>query len=408
MNSSSPQHIVYVTRDLERALGVHDHTEGFSIVTNFDSSAKASLASELVMIENEKSLDTRELLAHPDAIAHINKQTSPAIVVFKPSKQIERISAEQGWNLLNPSSDLSSDVENKVSAVHWLGELAKLLPAHHLAVLGDVDWYGTPFILQFNRAHTGSGTHLIESQAQLDALKTKFPARDVRIVEVVDGPMFTSNNIVHAGGVLVGNVSYQITGLTPFTDNPFATIGNDWAYAHERFDADLHEQHRGIVELIGEKLRYHGYKGLFGVDVILDNTSGKLMLIEINARQPASTTFESMLQRAQDPDNMTTFEAHLQALAGKHLSGSLAKVTKGAQIIQRVTETFTAATDKHIDQLHAAGYTITRYDNKKSGADALRVQTVSDGLMKTHQELNADGVAIATALRSPGATPIEA
>jgi hypothetical protein len=39
-----------------------------------------------------------------------------------------------------------------------------------------------------------------------------------------------------------------------------------------------------------------GWRGLFGIDVIKDLERNAIHLIEINARQPASTSFEAKLQ----------------------------------------------------------------------------------------------------------------
>ena len=70
--------------------------------------------------------------------------------------------------------------------------------------------------------------------------------------------------------------------------------------------------------------------------MILEEESGRLFLIEINARQPQSATFESQLQQRQAPSAITIFEAHLAALLGLELSQmSLIEIQSGAQIIDR-------------------------------------------------------------------------
>ena len=83
-----------------------------------------------------------------------------------------------------------------------------------------------------------------------------------------------------------------------------------------------------------------GWKGLFGVDAILDEKTGTVHLLEINARQPASTTFESQLQHSTASNDylISTFEAHLAAvLDAKPADFNLINIDSGAQIVQRVT-----------------------------------------------------------------------
>ena len=85
-----------------------------------------------------------------------------------------------------------------------------------------------------------------------------------------------------------------------------------------------------------------GWKGLFGIDVIYDEERDQFKLIEINARQPASTTYESQLQskfRGHGLTGSTIFEAHLAALTDSPLTEKQIEINDGAQIVQRVTKT---------------------------------------------------------------------
>ena len=79
--------------------------------------------------------------------------------------------------------------------------------------------------------------------------------------------------------------------------------------------------------------------------------TGRLYLLEINARQPASTTYESQLQSTvchSDPEDSgeeslanrcTTFEAHLASLLSVSPDKyKLITIKNGAQIIQRITQ----------------------------------------------------------------------
>ena len=100
--------------------------------------------------------------------------------------------------------------------------------------------------------------------------------------------------------MLLGNISYQITGLKPFTDLPFSTIGNDWALPHKYLSKKQISQYKKIATDVGLKLQKAGWKGLFGIDVVVDDKTNKLYLLEINCRQPASTTYESQLQSCKD------------------------------------------------------------------------------------------------------------
>jgi len=303
--------VVYVTRERERGEGLADNTEGYSIISDMNKS-------------------TREL------INEIENVESAAILVFKANRQVEDVCRAKNWRLLNPKAELAEQVEGKVSQVRWLGELAGLLPEHWEGELIHCPW-ALPFILQWNWGHSGEGTHMIKTSEQLGELIKKFPYRKVRVSKFIEGDTFTNNNVVTKDErVLVGNISLQITGDSSLTDNQFATVGNDWTQARETLSEKNLRDYHTIVQKVGEKLVQDGWKGLFGLDVLLEKDSDKMYLIEINARQPASSSYESRLQRESGKTGVTTFEAHLAALLNLDLSGEeLIKIDHGRRTINR-------------------------------------------------------------------------
>ena len=379
----------YVCRDIERAVGVDLTRTNYYIITNY-SEFSAKLAQQyphIILIKEKEQLDTQSLLAHPQTKDTIKK--NDFVLVFKNNTLIEVACQKNGWKLLNPDSKLADKIESKISQVKWLGNLAKYLPPHQVTICENIKWSGMPFILQFNHSHTGSGTLFIDSEKKLNDLKLKFPQREVRVASFIKGPVFTNNNVVWGKNILTGNINYQITGLSPFTDNKFATIGNDWALPNKILSKKQILQYKKIATEIGKKLNKDGWKGLYGVDVIVDDKTGQLYLLEINARQPASTTCESQLQKATGNPGVLTFEAHLASLLDISPNKyKLVEVADGAQIIQRVTNKITKAPAIKIKD--NALINVIKYNNTLPGSDLIRFQ-FSKGLMKEHGVLNALG-----------------
>ena len=326
--------VFYVTRDIERALGLNLSISNYYIISNYTEYGK-SLAKKyknILLIKEEKMLDTWELLKHSKVKKNINhlssprrrgsswlahnrldprlrgddRRHSPDILVFKNTSQIEKICHENNWNLLNPATKLSNEIEEKISQIKWLGSLKKYLPKYQIKKCGKIKWGGKKFVLQFNHSHTGSGTLLIENENQLNEIKNKFPLREARVADYIDGPLFTNNNIVWEKQILFGNINYQITGLKPFTDLRFATIGNDWTLPNKILSAEQIKKYKKIANDVGQRMKKFGWKGLFGIDVVIDKKTGRLYLLEINARQPASASFESGLQQFSFPQRRKT------------------------------------------------------------------------------------------------------
>lgn len=392
--------LFYVCRDIERAeasllLGLNN----FYIISN-DSYYGRQLSKKnhhIILIKEKRILDTRELLTSAAAKKIIRRFDN--IMVFKPTAQIEETCRERGWKLLNPPAALAGQVEEKISQVKWLGKLKKYLPLEKIDILKSIKWKSRKFILQFNRAHTGSGTILIDSRVKLDKLKQQFPSREARVSRFVDGPCFTVNCLVWGKRVLAGNISYQITGLKPFTDNPFATIGNDWTLPKTLLSKKQITEIKKIADEVGKKLRADDWQGLFGIDISLDSRTGRVYLIEINARQPASTSFESILQNDVHTKNgATIMEAHLMALLNcPPKKFQLIKISNGAQLVQRVTAATPHLTEPYLYK--PTKFKHIRYENIKPDSDLMRVQT-RFGIMESHNNLNEHGNELSIFIRS--------
>lgn len=389
--ASEQTNIVYVARDIERALGKIPGGN-YHIITNktpFAEEMKLKYPMHVLLVDSPAILDTYELLLDTE-VQNIITTFKAQVLVFKNTIHIEELCREKGWTLLNPNAELSERIENKITQIKWLDELSSLLPPHKIQFVSDIQWTKNAFILQWAHGHTGSGTILISNENELIELKNKFPNREARVTDFIKGPMFTVNIVVTDTIILLGNISYQITGILPFTENALSTIGNDWSVTHTILNETHITKFNELAEKVAQKMQSSGWRGLFGIDVIYDEERDNLHLIEINARQPASTTYESKLQ---DEVNMhgvigiNIFEAHLSALLHIPIKTSLIPINDGAQILQRVT-----SITKKIDtkKLINAGYNAINYSNEKINEDLVRIQSKL-GIMETHNKFNKRG-----------------
>ncbi|MEK7213633.1 MAG: ATP-grasp domain-containing protein [Patescibacteria group bacterium] len=393
--------IVYIARDIERALGKEPIGDYF-IITNespYSLEMKKKYTENIYLIKKDEILDTYEILILPEVEEIINKLKAE-IIVFKNTIHIEKFCKEKEWILLNPSAELGEKIENKISQISWLDELASLLPPHSISIIKNVKWENKPFILQWSHGHTGEGTILIKNENELKVFQEKFPHREARITDFIKGPMFTINIVVTKDSILLGNISYQITGILPFTENPFSTIGNDWSLPHTILSEKQIEQFRNIAETIAKKMREDGWIGLFGIDIVYDEKRDMLYLIEINARQPASTTYESELQniiRKNDVRGINIFEAHISSLLNLPIKESIIPINDGAQILQRVTKKIM---NIDIQEIINARFKVIKYSNTKPNADLFRIQS-ERGIMETHNKFNKEGKKILEIVLEP-------
>ncbi|MEI7463210.1 MAG: ATP-grasp domain-containing protein [Candidatus Taylorbacteria bacterium] len=408
--------IIYITREIERALGTvpSEHYYIISNKTRYGETIKAQYTDFVILIDSQGKdlLGTTDLLGHTSTKELISKldslppdQKSPvSILVFKNTIRVETSAKLLNSTLLNPTALLSERVENKISQLRWLGTLGtKYLPPHAAKVVKMITWKGeNPFIIQWNHGHTGDGTMLIKTVDDLRAVQEKFPERIARISAFVNGPSFTVNVVVTASRILIGNISYQITGMQPFTDGTFSTVGNDWSLAKKLLSPEDMKAVETMANEIGNKLQTDGWRGLYGIDFIKYEKTGKIFLIEINARQPASTTFESALQekaREKGARGLTIFEAHIRALCGLPIDQDMIQIEGGAQVIQRVTKNVQEIFDDISTSLQKLNYKVVAYQNTGYNADLLRIQS-DQGIMEDHGSFNTSGREIAEAIKS--------
>lgn len=400
------QKVIYVTREIERALGITPNPD-YLIVSNktpYGETIREKYPESVFLIDPEGGLlGTTELLGHPLTKELMGKYPQAKILVFKNTLRVETVIKANNWTAVNPPSRLAERVENKISQTRWLGNIGeKYLPPHTVKLAKLITWRNDPFVLQWAHGHTGDGTILIRNYDDLSAVQSKFPDRIARITTYIAGPSFTVNVIVSDEKILMGNIDYQITGLAPFTDNEFSTIGNDWGVATKMLSDNDVSSIKAMVAEIGQKLHNDGWRGLFGIDIIRDDLGKRMYLIEINARQPASATFESSLQeelRGKGQKGLTTFEAHLRALLGEKIDEELIAMNNGAQIVQRVTKNIQGVFDDVSKELRDLGFSVVSYQNSDYNSDLLRIQSDSS-IMNGHKEFNDRGHKIVNAVRN--------
>ncbi len=313
--------LFYITRNKLRAIGIEKLLTNYKIITAFPLKDTAEI------------IETTDI---PNGMA----------IVFKNNSKIQRLSKEKKIKLLNPDFRLVEKYENKISQYQWLEKIIpEYLPPTIISIPKSILFsklekkVGKPFICQFNRSHSGEGTQIIKNKKDWERLKKKFPERPLRLSKLISGETFTINVCLWKKCILLGNISYQITGLKEFTDLPFATIGNDWSYANQNISKKNIEDIKRITEKIGIAMLQDGWKGLFGLDFI--RSEEDWFVIEVNARQPASVNLETIYQQKQGP-GLTVMTIHLAALLdiplpadSLEMQRSVQKLKQGARILIR-------------------------------------------------------------------------
>ncbi len=304
--------IFFICNDPERALGLEHIVEDFHIVCADDNpfltntlqkNIKFFSLAQKLKETNPIYRNSNKILQHEKVQEYIKKNTpkdiQPNILVFKVSLQIEKTCEKLGYKLLNTTSALNKKFELKISQYNSLKTLQTFFPKTIISTLSNTTFtnlkkeLGDQMVLQYNRGHTGNSTVFIENEKNYTKEKKKFRNRLARIAQYIQGDVYTLNACITRFGIAYGGISYQITGVEGLTSKQGGTVGNDWKYP-EKISEKNKRQLQEILKRLEKEMLPTGYKGMFGIDFII-SPKQKIYLIEINARQPASTPMHTKL-----------------------------------------------------------------------------------------------------------------
>ncbi len=303
--------IFYITLDPERALGIEDVLPDYTIICPYKSRLVNEMKNRgvnVVVLEDE--LNQKEVaeaikkgtygILQSDFLqkyitANVRSWT-PHIMILKNSQLIEDFCKKLGWKLLAPKAKVAEQFENKISQYKLLSDIVPF-PKTIITTLDNLTFNVNNSVLQFNRGHSGNTTFFINSKKDLEKLAKKFPKREAKISEYIKGKTFTLNCLVlKSGRVIAGSISEQITGLKSATNNPNTTCGNDFTSPGKLSQKQIKKIQK-IAQSTGMALYKRDYRGLFGIDVIIENKTEEVYFIEVNTHQPASISFEAQLHR---------------------------------------------------------------------------------------------------------------
>lgn len=267
------------------------------------------------------------VLMDPGAIAALKKHGVTDLLLFKVNARLLARASELGLRVLAGEPAVAQRFEHKLHFARTLAALGLPAPRTVLADGGLPPWrdaaraLGEALVVQGARGHSGQGTHLMRGEADYERLRATMGSRGARLTTLIEGPALTVNGCVAATGAPVGRPYAQLTGIPGATPHPLGACGN--AFEGDRLDVPAL---REAAERIGLALQAAGYRGIFGVDAVLD-AGGAVYVIEVNPRMISGASLEALLQDRSGA--LPPAAAHVLALLGAELPGSL----EGAPIV---------------------------------------------------------------------------
>mgnify|MGYP005839158131 CR=1 FL=1 len=302
-------------------LGPEKFIENYNLLSLYNSAETALIKKDISLFCLEDKIKKREsprnstsLLLNKETQRYINeksKDKKPLILVYKSSYKIEKLAKKKNWIIaIAPKKFGKKLLENKVNFRKILKKIKVAPPPGKIVSLNflknrrlsDLEReFGMPFVIQHPGKGGGKGTFFIKNSKVFSFAKKylrKERPKEIIISKFIKGPSPSITGCVTRHGILSTRPQYQIC------DEPLLNIrpkrgglfcGHDWS-SGGNFSKNILKQAKEAVDRVGTYFKKIGYKGIFGLDFILDEQSEKLYVVECNPRLLASLPVLTMVQ----------------------------------------------------------------------------------------------------------------
>jgi len=161
---------------------------------------------------------------------------------------------------------------------------------------------GPKLVFQMADVVTGGGhyTNFLFEESNFEELSKRMKddclakgSEWLKVSSFIDGASICATACITGGGVVLGTIRKQVIGVKELClegklDGVYC--GNQWGAVDERVGRRVDD----VLTKLGSYLSERGYKGIFGVDLMVDK-KGRALTIECNPRYQGSSTLEGMM-----------------------------------------------------------------------------------------------------------------
>jgi predicted SPOUT superfamily RNA methylase MTH1 len=263
----------------------------------------------------EDSVDSAFLLRNPRVQQYINRSRGRIhLFVYQSTEEIEDIGRKFGWNIIGNPTTIRREFGHKGEFRRILKQLdLPLIPGeqisrdelirrgyHSLCLsLGKDMVFQLPDITKGG----GRGTFFIRSEKDyLDFLRCiskgsyrGYGVKSVNVAQLIEG--FPASVAVCATryGALISGIQTQVMDIPEVLKvrrgNGFF-CGHDWTY--RRYSTSLQERITKTAQTLSGYMWDRGYRGIFGIDLVVDERAGEVYPVECNTRYTGAFPMLSM------------------------------------------------------------------------------------------------------------------
>ena len=204
-----------------------------------------------------------------------------------PDRDTMAWASAKGLELMLPAADVVRRAGDKIELCELASAAGVQTPVS--VVIHGLDeataaraWNGVRLVVQRPENDlTGSGTRFVDTPAALAALAGEWRGIDVKVSEHCAGLPLTVSGCVMPRTTLVSGISHQLVGFGRVTPLAAAHCGNQ-LLDDDELPAAVIAGSRTACARLGDELRAMGFLGMFGLDVLAEEST--VRVIEINPR----------------------------------------------------------------------------------------------------------------------------
>lgn len=302
-------------------LGPENFVENYQLLSLYNSKETELIKKDIPVFCLEEKIERKikprnstSLLSSQEVQDYIEKNSEkekPVILIYKSSYKLERLAKNKNWILaIAPKKFGKKLLENKVKFRRILEKIKVPIPPGRIVSLSFLRYkklielekeFGLPFVIQHPEKGGGKGTFFIKGEKSF--LRTKQFLRrekpkEIIISKFISGPSPSITGCVTRYGILSTRPQYQICDELLLNSRPNRGglfCGHDFSLA-KNFSKKVLFQAKEAIDKVGSYFKRIGYKGIFGLDFILDEREENLYVVECNPRLLATFPVLTMVQ----------------------------------------------------------------------------------------------------------------
>jgi len=264
-----------------------------------------------------KKQNTSSIMKIPQVsslLKSLGKGTS--LLVYKSTNKVEKICHKLGIKVLASPCFVRDPFEDK-KEFRVLGKKAglRMIPGETL-LIDDFNAnqfevfkrkYGTKLVFQLPdyKIGGGIGTFFVKTRDEWREFKAFVSRRRtegkaliwVNVTKYITGTAGSITGCVTKNGVLCGLVQTQLIDIpeaTAFKGRSGVWCGHDWGF--KQFSTKIQRGGEKLCRTLGQFMGQKGYKGVFGIDLAIDEKNEEVWPVECNSRYTGAFPVYSMMQ----------------------------------------------------------------------------------------------------------------